>query len=430
MSENKDIYVFAGWLNGELIGTIHCGITGGTEVVSFEYDRDWLKEHSSLMLDPTIPQVTYRTYSQDKQLFGAFEDSCPDRWGRKLIDRREALYAIREERAPRKFFESDYLLGIQDSYRMGGFRFKTVLDGDFLDKDSLPVPPITAIRELEQISLGYEKEADNRWVEQLVAPGSSLGGARPKANVADVDGSLWIAKFPSRNDTYDVGAWEKTANDLALKCGLNISKCRLMKLSDIGSTFLTKRFDRAYSNGCERRIHYASAMTMLGARDGKTDGLGYLDLAEMVERLTRNTDKNLHELFKHMLFDIAVANHDNHLRNHGFLLNGDSWELSPAFDINPVANEQFLELNIDTESGYRSFDKAIETSEFYHLSKDEATSQVRLFSEIISGTWKEVATKNGIKESEQKNMSAAFRLAEEAFRKYSKISVPIGDCRC
>ena len=423
MSGKKDIFVYAGWLSNELIGTIHCDVANGNEIASFEYDRKWLIEHSTLMLDPTIPQVTYRSYSADKQLFGAFEDSCPDRWGRKLIDRRETLYAVKEKRAPKKFFESDYLLGIQDCYRIGGFRYKTDPDGDFLNNDSLPIPPITAIRELEQISLGYEKDTDNRWVEQLVAPGSSLGGARPKANVEDIDGSLWIAKFPSKNDTYDVGAWEKTANDLAAMCGLSIPECRLMRLSDLGSTFLSKRFDRVYTDGFEKRIHYASAMTMLGARDGKTDGLGYLDLAEMVERLTLNTDKNLHELFKHMLFDIAIANHDDHLRNHGFLLQGDTWELSPAFDINPAADEQFLEMNIDTDSGYRSFDKAIETCEFYHISKDEAVKEVRKFSEIISGSWKKIATRNGIKESEQKYMSSAFRLVEEANKKYSAKSV-------
>ncbi|WP_034446552.1 type II toxin-antitoxin system HipA family toxin [Butyrivibrio sp. AE2032] len=418
MSKKKEIFIYAGWLNDDYIGTIHSEVVSGNEVVSFEYSREWLQEHSSLILDPTIPQVTYRSYSMDKQLFGAFEDSCPDRWGRKLIDRREALYAIKEKRAPRKFFETDYLLGVQDNYRLGGFRFKIEPDGEFLENDILPVPPITAIRELEQISLGYEKDSDNRWVEQLVATGSSLGGARPKANVADTDGSLWIAKFPSQNDTYDVGAWEKTANDLALKCGLNVPEYRLMKLSENGSTFLSKRFDRSYLDGNTKRIHYASAMTMLGARDGNTDGLGYLDLAEVVERLTHNTEKNLHDLYKHMLFDIAISNQDDHLRNHGFLLYGDSWELSPVFDINPVANAQFLNMNIDIDSGFRSFDKALETCEFYHYSKDEAGRLIREFSEIISNTWKETASKNGIKESEQKYMSSAFSLAEETYKMY------------
>jgi len=199
MSGKKDIFVYAGWLSNELIGTIHCDVANGNEIASFEYDRKWLIEHSSLMLDPTIPQVTYRSYSADKQLFGAFEDSCPDRWGRKLIDRRETLYAIKEKRAPKKFFESDYLLGIQDCYRIGGFRYKTDSDGDFLNNDTLPIPPITAIRELEQISVGYEKDTDNRWVEQLVAPGSSLGGARPKANVEDCILRTPTAKFTTPN---------------------------------------------------------------------------------------------------------------------------------------------------------------------------------------------------------------------------------------
>ncbi len=422
MSQNKEIYVYAGWLENELIGVLHCNISNGNETVSFEYSSKWLSEHSSMILDPTIPQVRYRSYSADKQLFGAFEDSCPDRWGRKLIERREALHAIDEKRSPKKFLESDYLLGIQDNYRIGGFRFKTEPDGDYLSNYDLPVPPITAIRELEQISLGYEKDTDDRWVEQLVAPGSSLGGARPKANVADTDGSLWIAKFPSKNDTYDVGAWEKTANDLALKCGIVIPDCRLMKLSDLGSTFLTKRFDRIYTDKIEKRIHYASAMTMLGARDGKTDGLGYLDLAEVIERLTKKSDKNLNELFKHMIFDIAISNHDDHLRNHGFLLRGDTWELSPAFDLNPVADEQFLEMNIDTDNGYRSFEKAIETCEFYHINKDMAVEEIRRFSEIISGSWKIIAAKNGIKEREMRYMSSAFSLVEETNRQYNKKS--------
>lgn len=406
MSRKKEIYVYAGWLDDELIGTLHCDAVNGTEIVSFEYERKWLIDNSSLILDPTLPQVGYRSYSADKQLFGVFEDSCPDRWGRKLIDRRESLYAIQEKRTPKKFFESDYLLGIQDSHRIGGLRFKTDPDGEFLSNDNLAVPPITAIRELEQISLGYEKDTDSRWVDQLVAPGSSLGGARPKAN-------------------YDVGAWEKTANDLAHKCGLNTPECRLMKLSDMGSTFLTKRFDREYTDGSEIRIHYASAITMLGARDGKTDGLGYLDLAEIVERLTQNTDANLYELYKHMLFDIAISNHDDHLRNHGFLLRGCSWELSPAFDINPVANEQFLEMNIDTDNGYRSFDKAIETCEFYHIDKDKAVNEVRRFSKIIADSWKRIATRNGIKESEQKYMSSAFALAEDAYKIYNVKSFPV-----
>ncbi|MBE6004531.1 MAG: type II toxin-antitoxin system HipA family toxin [Lachnospiraceae bacterium] len=427
MNKNKEIYVYAGWSNDTLIGTLYCGISNGAEIASFEYDREWLVKHQSLILDPTIPQVPYRTYSPDKQLFGAFEDSCPDRWGRKLIDRREALRAVDENRAPKKFFESDYLLGIQDNYRIGGFRFKSDPDGGFLSDDALPIPPITAIRELEQISLGYEKDTDHRWVQQLVAPGSSLGGARPKANVADTDGSLWIAKFPSKNDTYDIGAWEKTANDLALKCGIKIPDCKLMKLSDNGSTFLTKRFDRIYHDGSEKRLHYASAMTMLGARDGKTDGLGYLDLAETVEQITGNADKNLHELYRHMLFDIAIANQDDHLRNHGFLLSGDLWELSPAFDLNPIADAQFLSMNIDTDNGYRSFEKALETCEFYHIDKDDAVSQIQRISETIFCSWKDIATKNGIKESEQKYMSGAFSLVEETCKKYNKTIIAVNN---
>ncbi|WP_022760918.1 type II toxin-antitoxin system HipA family toxin [Butyrivibrio sp. AD3002] len=416
MSDNKDIFVYAGWLNNELIGIIHRGIVSGGEVVSFEYDNNWLGSHSNLMLDPTIPQTPYRTYSEDKKLFGAFEDSCPDRWGRKLIERREAKYAAKEKRRPKKFFETDYLLAVQDCFRSGGFRYKTDPYGDFLDNDeNYSIPPITAIRELEQISLGYEKDTDEKWLKQLVNPGSSLGGARPKANVADIDGSLWIAKFPSKNDDYDIGAWEKTANDLALMCGLNVPETKLMNISELGSTFLTKRFDRKYENSKEFRIHYTSAMTMLGARDGETDGLGYLDLTEVICNIASEVDKDLHELFNRMVFNIAISNHDDHLRNHGFILNGTRWELSPVFDINPVAGEEFLSMNIDIDNGYRSFDKALDTCEFYHLSKDEAKKCVNNIAGTITISWEHTASKNGIKKSEQKYMASAFELAKEYY---------------
>ncbi len=257
-------------------------------------------------------------------LFGAFQDSCPDRWGRKLIDRRESLLAEKEKRRPQKFTETRYMLQLQDITRSGGFRFKIEEQGDFLGNYNLSVPPISSIRELEQISLGYEKGVDERWVEQLVNPGSSLGGARPKANVRDIDGTLWIAKFPSRYDDYDVGAWEKVVNDIAKKCCIKVPESKLCRYSDLGSTFLTKRFDRTYDeSGTEQRIHFASAMTMLGMRDGNTDGVGFLDLADAVERITSSTNIELETLFRRMIFDIAISNLDNHLRTYGFLLEGD-----------------------------------------------------------------------------------------------------------
>ncbi len=413
MAQNK-IYVYAGWEDDKEVGMLYSNIANGEEVVSFEYNEEWLASHVNLCLDPTIAQTPYRTYSQDKALFAAFQDSCPDRWGRTLIDRRENALARQENRHPHKFTESEYMLGIQDQCRSGGFRFKTDRHGEFLANNELSVPPISSLRTLEQISLGYENNSDNRWITQLVAPGSSLGGARPKANVTDTDGSLWIAKFPSKHDDYDVGAWEKTVHDLAKQCGIVVPDAKLYKCSDAGSIFLVRRFDRINDTIDDiKRLHFASAMTMLGLRDGKTNDAGYLNIAEIIERNASNPNLQLEQLYRRMVFDISVSNKDNHLRNHGFLLIDGKWSLSPAYDINPVYNAEYLDLNIDTEDGYRSFDKAIETCMFYHLSESEAKDVVKQTAEIVQKNWRRQAERNGLNREAQSIMAPAFELAEK-----------------
>ena len=413
MDQNK-IYVYAGWEDNKKIGTIFSDMLNGIEVVSFTYEQGWLKEHPHLILDPTFEQSPYRFYSKDRMLFGAFQDSCPDRWGRKLIDRRESLYAEKEGRRPRKFTETGYMLRLQDVTRSGAFRFKTDEQGDYQGNYDLSIPPISSIRELEQISLGYEKGSDERWIEQLVAPGSSLGGARPKANVRDVDGCLWIAKFPSRFDDYDIGAWEKVVNDIAKECHIVVPESKLYRYSDLGSTFLVKRFDRLYdSSGREQRVHFASAMTMLGMRDGKTDGVGFLDLVDVVEKNTVNTDKELETLFRRVIFDIAISNQDDHLRNFGFLLNGNKWSLSPSYDLNPVYNADYLSMNIDVEDSRRSFEVALSTAPFYHLTNEKGREIIREVSEIVTESWNKLATKYGISGAEKRRMSPAFDLAKQ-----------------
>ena len=410
----NEIYVYAGWESNRKIGTIFVDMLNGSEVVAFAYEPQWLQIHPGLILDPTLEQTPYRAYSYDKMLFGAFQDSCPDRWGRRLIDRRESIYAAKENRRPRRFMETDYMLGLQDICRSGGFRFKTDENGDFLGNDGLSVPPVSTIRELEQISLGYENGNDDRWIQQLVNPGSSLGGARPKANVRDTDGSLWIAKFPSKYDDYDVGAWEKVVHDLAGKCGIRIPESRLCRYSDLGSTFLVKRFDREYDrDGNEKRIHFASAMTMLGMRDGHTDKTGFLDLADAVSRLTINSDSELEQLFKRVVFDIAISNQDDHLRNHGFLLTDNKWTLSPSYDMNPVYNADYLSMYIDFDDGRRSFDKALETAVYYHLTEEEAKQIIKSIVGTVADLWQSLASKYGINESDRKLMAPAFELAQK-----------------
>ena len=417
MDQNK-IYVYAGWEDNTEIGTIYSDMLNGVEVVSFAYEQEWLQKHPSLILDPTFEQSPYRFYSKDRMLFGAFQDSCPDRWGRKLIDRRESIYAEKEGRRPQKFTETEYMLRLQDITRSGAFRFKTEKQGDYLGNYDLSVPPISSVRELEQISLGYEKGSDERWVEQLVNPGSSLGGARPKANVRDVDGSLWIAKFPSKYDDYDIGAWEQVVHDIAKECHIMVPESKLCRYSDLGSTFLVKRFDREYdTSGVEQRIHFASAMTMLGMRDGNTDGVGFLDLVDIVGKITANTDKELEYLFRRVIFDIAISNQDNHLRNHGFLLKDNKWSLSPSYDLNPVYNADYLSMNIDMDDGRRSFDKALSTASFYHLTYEKAMGIINEVSETVTELWYKLSTKYCIPEAEKRRMSPAFELAKRQAKK-------------
>ena len=267
-----NIYVYAGWLEDTLIGVVHTLHSNGKETVSFEYSEEWVRAYIDVFLDPDLVSFTGRQYPPtDKSIFGMLSDVCPDRWGRKLIQRREEIRARQEKRTPRHLYEMDYLTSITDLVRTGGLRFKFQPDGEFITTAStLDVPPVAALRELEQAALNYEFSDDpyeTKWLTQLLSPGSSLGGARPKANIRDMGGELWIAKFPSRNDDIDVGAWEYVAHELAVLCDLDVPEAELHKFSSHGSTFMVKRFDR---NGT-KRIHFASAMTMLGATDGSSD---------------------------------------------------------------------------------------------------------------------------------------------------------------
>ncbi|MGN0483600.1 MAG: type II toxin-antitoxin system HipA family toxin [Lachnospiraceae bacterium] len=286
MSDEKIIYVYADFLSyhNELIGRLYASGTKGREFYSFEYDEEWLL-HGGRFLDPDLQLFKGRQYiNDDKNIFGLFADSCPDRWGRLLMKRREAIRAKKVNEKPRKLLESDFLLGVYDQARMGGLRFRTEIDGDFLSNDKeFATPPWTSLRKLEQATAGFENDdsgLEEKWLKQLIAPGSSLGGARPKASVMAPDGSLWIAKFPSKNDEQNIGAWEMVVHDLAVMCRLDVPEAKLEKFSKLGSTFLVKRFDREG----EQRIHFSSAMTMLGKKDGSgaVDGSSYLEIVSFL----------------------------------------------------------------------------------------------------------------------------------------------------
>ena len=417
MEKEKKIYVFADFLSfsNELVGTMYVSQTRGKEFYSFEYNENWL-EHKKMLLDPDLQLYKGRQYiTDDKNIFGVFADSCPDRWGRRLMKRREEIRAKREGVKPEKLLESDYLLGVYDEARMGGLRFKTELEGNFLSDDKeFATPPWTSLRELEQASIAFENDTDSlneKWLKQLLAPGSSLGGARPKASVMAQDGSLWIAKFPSKHDDFNSGAWEMVTHELAAMFGLNVPEAKIEKFSKLGTTFLVKRFDRKGS----QRVHFSSAMTMLGKKDGAdmADGSSYLEIVSFLKANGVRPQADLVELWKRIVLSMAVSNTDDHFRNHGFILSEDGWELSPLYDVNPDIYGEYLSLNVDSYNADISFDLAIESAKYYGLDKDEAVRLVALIKDIVRNNWQNLAKKYGIGRSEIDRMKAAFRACED-----------------
>lgn len=414
MEDAKIIYVYKDWdvPVPEIIGTIHVEGGKGREVISFAYDDTWIENaDASLVFDPDLMLYKGRQYTPlDKCMFGIFADSCPDRWGRLLMKRREAINAKKEERKPRRLTDVDFLLGVYDETRMGGLRFSVMKDGPFLSDDKeLATPPWTTLRKLESASLAFEKNEDGmeeKWLKQLLAPGSSLGGARPKASVSAPDGSLWIAKFPSKHDDINVGAWEMVVHDLAVMYGLDVPEAKLEHFSKTGSTFLTKRFDREG----EQRIHFASAMTLLGKNDGANaaDGSSYLDIASLIRKHGAMPKKDLFELWKRIVFNMAVSNTDDHLRNHGFILTGEGWHLSPLYDVNPNADGDVLSLNVDEYSNLIDFELVLSVAPLFGLTKKQANEQLKEIKSVIENNWGALAKKYGLSRGEIEGMAPAF----------------------
>jgi serine/threonine-protein kinase HipA len=416
MSNSKEILVYAHWEGLDvprLMGILAAIPSRGKEVFSFEYSKEWLSTDSRYVIDPDMQLYAGRYFPRDdKPNFGVFLDSSPDRWGRVLMDRREAVLAKQEDRKRNNLLESDYLLGVYDGHRMGGLRFKQAEGGNFLNDDkNMAVPPWTSLRELEQASIKFEEDNTDdveylKWINLLIAPGSSLGGARPKASVLDTNNHLWIAKFPSIKDTKNVGAWEMVANILAKDAGLNIADGEIRKFSKKYHTFLTKRFDR---NDKGERIHFTSAMTMLGHKDGAggDTGVSYLELVEFLARYGSNVNADLEELWRRIVFSICIKNTDDHLRNHGFLLTDVGWKLSPAYDINPNEYGTGLGLNISESDNSLEIDLALSVTEYFRLDKTRAMQIVETIKKSTN-RWRIIAKKVGLSKSEQDRMERAF----------------------
>lgn len=418
MASEKKIYVYENWSGTEpsLLGTLFINYSCGREVFAFEYDSSWLNSSESVnVLDPDLALYSGRQYTPlDKPLFGIFADSCPDRWGRLLMKRREAILARKESRKPRALTESDFLLGVYDESRMGALRFCLEKGGKFLARDKeLAAPPWATLRKLEAAAYEFERDEsglEEKWLNQLLAPGSSLGGARPKATVQDEKGELWIAKFPSKHDEYNSAVWEKIVHDLAKECGLNVPISSIETFSKSGGTFLVKRFDREGA----KRIHFASAMTLLGKVDGASsdDGSSYLDLASFLRMNGANPRDDLIELWKRVVFNMAVSNTDDHLRNHGFLLSKNGWRLSPLYDVNPVPYGDTLSLNVSLEDNLISFELAVQTAELYGIEKAQAEKMVREIAKTVGGKWIRAAEQYGLSRNAIEYMRPAFSLCD------------------
>jgi serine/threonine-protein kinase HipA len=306
------------------------------------------------------------------------------------------------------------LLGVHDGHRTGALRYR-VGQGPFLDDDTeLASPPWTSLRALEQASLlleekGSEKDPNyDKWLKMLIAPGRSLGGARPKASVLDPKKRLWIAKFPSRSDDTDVGAWEGVAHALAKRAGVTIAEAQVRRFGSAHHTFLTRRFDRADGG---HRIHFASAMTMLERRDGE-ERASYLDLAEVLMTQGAHAARDLEQLWRRIVFTMCVSNVDDHLRNHGFLLEqAGGWSLAPAYDVNPVAHGDGLTLNVSETDNAQDLSLARHVARHFRVKAPRADAIIRQVRDAVS-SWRDEATRAGIARSEQEHMAPAFRLAD------------------
>lgn len=412
-------------------------------VYSFSYDQAWLKGEHRFWLDPELQLFTGEQYPVASGNFRVFLDSAPDRWGRLLMERREQIAAREQQRPVRVLREWDFLLGVQDATRMGALRFclpeqvglsnaRRPYNTDFLDNQLRAAPPMTSLAALYAVSqsveaddwqaMSLDRQSSDQmdlthWLAQLVAPGSSLGGARPKANFMQLDGSLWIAKFPSKEDRRNVAAWEMILHTLAQKAGITVPPAELLYLSGASDSssaypsFAVKRFDRSLAAGTTPQRHlFVSAMTLLQANDGERNH-SYLDLADFISQhgAAGYIAADLEQLFRRVVFNIMTSNRDDHLRNHGFIRHATGWRLSPAFDMNPNPEKYDHALAIAPNGLAPTIATALATAKSYRLSGDAAKSIVEEIASVVQD-WTEQARKLGLSANEMQRMVSAFSI--------------------
>lgn len=397
----KQITVYADFdflASPQEIGILGYEHVRGNDHFVFEYSRDWLKQYGGIVLSGDLMNVPSLQHPRGKDsVFGFIKDSFPDRWGRLLLDRRERIVAQSEGRPKRMLTNYDYLIGIEDYTRMGGIRYKSDESDDYINASTrYHVPPIESLRALcdacHEIELAEERNElpEQRWLDQLIDPGTSLGGARPKANVIDTDGKLYVAKFPSKNDLDNTELIEHFSHHLAASANINVAKTRTIKISKERDLLLSERFDRSTEG---RRIHFASAMSLLGLDDGAGNGTGnsYLDIVDFILQGCVDVKQNIRELYRRIAFNVMFGNTDDHFRNHGFLLTPKGWTLSPAYDINPgFKSHQCLLIDGYTEQS--DINALLSASDNYMLERQEATEIIEEVRAAIKD-WQKVATR-------------------------------------
>ncbi|HKY50895.1 MAG TPA: type II toxin-antitoxin system HipA family toxin [Candidatus Limnocylindria bacterium] len=380
--------------------------------ITFEYDQTWLAAHDAFSLDPSLILGSGEQRHGRGRLHGIFSDAAPDRWGRKLLERREVVLASREGRRARALDEWDFLTGVNDATRMGALRLRSPSDGRFIDDHPLAVPPRADLRDLAAAADRIERGAKASegdvagWLEKLIAPGASLGGARPKATFENSDGAQWIAKFPAPSDRRDIGAWEYVLARLAARAGIDVPPHDILRLASDHHTFVARRFDR---EGSHRRL-FASAMTLLD-QDDHADGVSYLDIAAAIELhgtpSATAIASDLEELFRRVVFNAVTGHRDDHLRNHGFLHDGHGWRLAPAFDQNPMPEKEAHELAFDHVSTTPDLALISSTARLYRLDDARAAGIIAKVKAAAT-TWRDVAKELGIASDEQEIVASAF----------------------
>ncbi len=389
------------------VGRLWCHHRKGRESASFEYDENWLKHPECFALEPALALTSGAFHTLPVQsLFGAIGDSAPDRWGRVLMRRAENQRAKDASDTPRALGEVDFLLGVYDEARQGALRFSRKREGPFLSVT--PRKSIPLLIGLPKLLSATEHFLDDKESAEdlkiLLAPGSSLGGARPKASVRDHEGKLAIAKFPHKDDDCNIVVWEAVALALAQKSGLHVPTWRLETILD-KAVLLIQRFDRVG----QTRIPFLSAMSLLGANDHEAHS--YLEIVDALKQYGGKPDVDMSELWRRIVFSILISNTDDHLRNHGFLYERQQgWRLSPAYDMNPTPTSvkpRILTTSIDLYDGTASLDLALSVASDFRVSKKDAQSIIK---EVVQGVsqWRDVAGNFGLKKREIEGMASAF----------------------